>query len=163
MAKRAKLRAWTKDDVRELKTLARQKTPAAKIAKSLKRTLRATQLDAARLANAQREPVRILPSADGAGKQLVETSSPTNAPSCKEGSASSQNAQQAQRRGFWRHRQSWKNTKPLSGKSSGRRAHSGSTARCSITRSSSRSGRRGWRAKPFLGVAHPSHRVSMCQ
>jgi hypothetical protein len=42
MAKRVKLRAWTKDDVRELKTLARQKTPAAKIAKSLKRTLAAT-------------------------------------------------------------------------------------------------------------------------
>jgi hypothetical protein len=42
MAKKAKLRAWTKDDVRELKALARQKTPAAKIAKSLKRTLAAT-------------------------------------------------------------------------------------------------------------------------
>jgi hypothetical protein len=42
MATRAKRREWTKDDVRELKTLARQKTPAAKIAKSLKRTLAAT-------------------------------------------------------------------------------------------------------------------------
>jgi hypothetical protein len=29
------LRAWTKDDVRKLKALARQKTPVAKIAKSL--------------------------------------------------------------------------------------------------------------------------------
>jgi hypothetical protein len=35
MAKKAKRREWTKDDVRELKTLARQKTPVAKIAKSL--------------------------------------------------------------------------------------------------------------------------------
>ena len=43
MAKKAKRREWTKDDVRELKTLARQKTPAAKIAKSLKRTPGATQ------------------------------------------------------------------------------------------------------------------------
>jgi hypothetical protein len=33
----------TKDDVRELKTLVRQKTPVAKIAKSLKRTPGATQ------------------------------------------------------------------------------------------------------------------------
>ena len=43
MAKTAKSRAWTKDNIRELKTLARQKVPVAKIAKSLKRTLRATQ------------------------------------------------------------------------------------------------------------------------
>jgi hypothetical protein len=43
MAKTAKHRAWTKDNIRELKTLARQKVPVAKIAKSLKRTLRATQ------------------------------------------------------------------------------------------------------------------------
>jgi hypothetical protein len=43
MAKKAKRREWTKDDVRELKTLARQKTPVAKIAKSLKRTPGATQ------------------------------------------------------------------------------------------------------------------------
>jgi hypothetical protein len=42
MAKRTTRREWTKDDVRELKALARQKTPAAKIAKSLKRTLAAT-------------------------------------------------------------------------------------------------------------------------
>jgi hypothetical protein len=43
MAKSTKRREWTKDDVRELKTLARQKTPVAKIAKSLKRTPGATQ------------------------------------------------------------------------------------------------------------------------
>jgi hypothetical protein len=43
MAKKAKRREWTKDDVRELKTLARQKTPVGKIAKSLKRTPGATQ------------------------------------------------------------------------------------------------------------------------
>src|SRR5438034_933111 len=40
---RPKRREWTKDDVRELKSLSRQKTPVAKIAKSFKRTLRATQ------------------------------------------------------------------------------------------------------------------------
>jgi hypothetical protein len=43
MPKKPKRREWTKDDVRELKTLARQKTPVAKIAKSLKRTAGATQ------------------------------------------------------------------------------------------------------------------------
>ena len=43
MAKRTKRREWTKDDVRELKTLARQKTPVAKIAKSLTRTPGAQQ------------------------------------------------------------------------------------------------------------------------
>jgi len=44
MAKRAKtLRAWTKGDVRELKALARQKTRAGKIARSLKRTEGATR------------------------------------------------------------------------------------------------------------------------
>jgi hypothetical protein len=43
MAKKAKRREWTKDDVCELKTLARQKTPVAKIVKSLKRTAGATQ------------------------------------------------------------------------------------------------------------------------
>jgi hypothetical protein len=35
MAKVAKRREWTKDDVRELKTLARQKTPVRKIAKGV--------------------------------------------------------------------------------------------------------------------------------
>ena len=43
MAKNSKHRVWTKDDVRELRTLARQKMPVAKIAKSLKRTPGATQ------------------------------------------------------------------------------------------------------------------------
>ena len=54
----AKRRAWTKDDVRELKVLARQKTPAAKIAKSLKRTLAATWQKASTLGvSFTREPV----------------------------------------------------------------------------------------------------------
>jgi len=39
MAKKSvKRRAWTKQDVRELKSLARQKTPAPKIACAFKRT-----------------------------------------------------------------------------------------------------------------------------
>jgi hypothetical protein len=38
-----KRRAWTTDHVRELKSLARKKTPAGKIAKSLKRTEGATR------------------------------------------------------------------------------------------------------------------------
>jgi hypothetical protein len=49
MAKRSKRREWTKDDVRELKTLARQKTPTAKIAKWLKRTPGATRQKASSL------------------------------------------------------------------------------------------------------------------
>jgi hypothetical protein len=44
MAKRnSKRREWTKIDVRELKTLAREKTPARKIARTLKRTEGATR------------------------------------------------------------------------------------------------------------------------
>jgi hypothetical protein len=44
MAKRAKKRrAWTSSEVRELKTLARKKTPAGRIAKRLKRTEGATR------------------------------------------------------------------------------------------------------------------------
>jgi len=43
MAKKAKRREWTKDDVKELKTMARTKTPAPKIAKALKRTVGATR------------------------------------------------------------------------------------------------------------------------
>jgi hypothetical protein len=43
MAKSSKRREWTKDDVRALKSSAHQKTPAAKIAKSLKRSLGATR------------------------------------------------------------------------------------------------------------------------
>ncbi len=49
MAKRSRRREWTKQDVRELKSLARQKTPTAKIAKSLKRTPGATQQKAFQL------------------------------------------------------------------------------------------------------------------
>jgi hypothetical protein len=44
MAKRAKKRrAWTSGEVRELKTLAKRKTPASRIAKKLKRTEGATR------------------------------------------------------------------------------------------------------------------------
>jgi hypothetical protein len=44
LAKRpAKRRAWTATDVRELKTLLRQKTPVVKIARALKRTSGATR------------------------------------------------------------------------------------------------------------------------
>jgi hypothetical protein len=49
MAKKSKRRAWTKEDVRILKTLARQKTPAAKIARTLKRTEGATRQRASSL------------------------------------------------------------------------------------------------------------------
>jgi hypothetical protein len=38
-----KRRAWTSDQVSTLKTLARKKTPAAKIARALKRTEGATR------------------------------------------------------------------------------------------------------------------------
>jgi hypothetical protein len=38
-----KRRAWTSDQVRTLKTLARKKTPAGKIARELKRTEGATR------------------------------------------------------------------------------------------------------------------------
>ena len=38
-----KRRAWTIEQVRELKSLARKRTPAGKIAKSLKRTEGATR------------------------------------------------------------------------------------------------------------------------
>ena len=44
MAKKSKKRrAWTSSEVRELKTLARKKTPAGRIAKKLKRTEGATR------------------------------------------------------------------------------------------------------------------------
>ena len=43
MAKKAaKLRPWTKEDIRTLKTLAREKAKTAVIARKLKRSLRAT-------------------------------------------------------------------------------------------------------------------------
>jgi hypothetical protein len=38
-AKRAVRREWTKEDVRELKTHSRAKTPVAKISKAMKRTM----------------------------------------------------------------------------------------------------------------------------
>ena len=38
-----KRREWTKQDVRELKTFAREKTPATKIARALKRTIGAVR------------------------------------------------------------------------------------------------------------------------
>ena len=41
--KNSKRRKWTTEDVRELKLLAREKRPAAKIARSLKRTVGATR------------------------------------------------------------------------------------------------------------------------
>jgi hypothetical protein len=43
MAKKAKRREWTKSDVVQLKSMAKKKTPAPKIAKSLKRTVGATR------------------------------------------------------------------------------------------------------------------------
>jgi hypothetical protein len=43
MAKTAKLRPWTKEDVRTLKTLAREKVKTSVIARKLKRTLGATR------------------------------------------------------------------------------------------------------------------------
>ena len=43
MAKKLKRREWTAQDVRELKSLARQKTPASRIARALKRTEGATR------------------------------------------------------------------------------------------------------------------------
>jgi hypothetical protein len=43
MAKKAKRRGWTAGDIRDLKSLAKKKTPAGKIAKSLKRTIGATR------------------------------------------------------------------------------------------------------------------------
>jgi hypothetical protein len=43
MAKKTtKLRPWTKEDIRTLKTLAREKAKTAVIARKLKRSLRAT-------------------------------------------------------------------------------------------------------------------------
>jgi hypothetical protein len=43
MAKKVRKRAWEAADVRTLKSAARQKTPAAKIARKLKRTEGATR------------------------------------------------------------------------------------------------------------------------
>jgi hypothetical protein len=43
MAKKTKRREWTKSDVGQLKSMAKKKTPAPKIAKTLKRTVGATR------------------------------------------------------------------------------------------------------------------------
>jgi hypothetical protein len=43
MAKKLKRRAWTKADIRTLKTLAKKKTRASSIARTLKRTEGATR------------------------------------------------------------------------------------------------------------------------
>jgi hypothetical protein len=47
--KRALRREWTKEDVRTLKTLAREKTKTTVIARKLKRTLGATYQQASKL------------------------------------------------------------------------------------------------------------------
>jgi hypothetical protein len=47
--KTVKLRAWTKEDVRTLKTLAREKTKTTVIARQLKRSVGATHQKAMRL------------------------------------------------------------------------------------------------------------------
>ena len=43
MARKSKLREWTTSDVRTLKALAKRKTRAASIARTLKRTVGATR------------------------------------------------------------------------------------------------------------------------
>jgi hypothetical protein len=48
-AKKAVRRAWTKDDVRTMKTMAKAKSGVKKIAKALKRTPGATTVMAAKL------------------------------------------------------------------------------------------------------------------
>ena len=49
-AKKVVPREWTKDDVRQMKTMAKAKAGVRKIAKSLKRTPGATSVKAAKLA-----------------------------------------------------------------------------------------------------------------
>jgi hypothetical protein len=48
-AKKVKLRPWTKDDVKMLKSLAREGTKTTAIARKLKRSVGATQQKAMRL------------------------------------------------------------------------------------------------------------------
>ena len=48
-AKKVVLRAWTKDDIRTMKTMAKAKSGVAKIAKALRRTPGATSVKAAKL------------------------------------------------------------------------------------------------------------------
>jgi hypothetical protein len=47
--KSSRQRIWTKDEVRQLKALAKQKLPAAKIARRLKRSLHSTKKKASML------------------------------------------------------------------------------------------------------------------
>ena len=49
MAKKVKLQSWTKEDIRTLKTLAREKRKTTVIARSLKRSIGATYQKAMRL------------------------------------------------------------------------------------------------------------------
>src|SRR5258706_16292867 len=49
MAKKGKLQSWTKEDVRTLKTLAREKRKTTVIARTLKRSIGATYQKAMRL------------------------------------------------------------------------------------------------------------------
>ncbi len=49
MAKKVKLQSWTKEDVRTLKTLAREKRKTTVIARTLKRSMGATYQKAMRL------------------------------------------------------------------------------------------------------------------
>jgi hypothetical protein len=49
MTSKAKRREWTAGDLRDLKSFAKKKMPAKKIAKSLKRTLAATKNKASSL------------------------------------------------------------------------------------------------------------------
>ena len=48
MAKTTKLRSWTKEDVRTLKTLAREKVKTSVIARKLKRSVGATYQQASK-------------------------------------------------------------------------------------------------------------------
>jgi len=49
MAKKVKLQSWTKEDIRTLKTLAREKRKTTVIARTLKRSIGATYQKAMRL------------------------------------------------------------------------------------------------------------------
>src|SRR6516225_679334 len=83
MAKKSsKRRQWTRDDVRELKASARQKTPARKIARALKRTEGATRQKAFSLRiSFSRKPVYLAVKREGrllrdmldAGRPAVRT------------------------------------------------------------------------------------------
>ena len=70
----SKRRAWTSVQVRELKTLARKKTPAARIAKRLKRTEGATRQKAFSLG------VSLIPGPDTSSVQPIEREAPPIVP-----------------------------------------------------------------------------------